>query len=213
MGALERAAGALDLDPARLEAIEERLFSLRTAARKFRTEPDSLEHLRDDYAVKLDVLEAGEDRLDRLSVECRGAREAYLACSETLTAARRSAARALDEALLRELKPQKLEAARFATNIEPLAPERHHKGELGLLAVLATMTARPAELLGLPCGRLSPGAPADLVLIDLDTPWRVEVDRFRSKSKNSPFDERPVQGRAVRTVVGGETVYRYDPDA
>ncbi|MEE9300047.1 MAG: DNA repair protein RecN [Alphaproteobacteria bacterium] len=124
MGALERAAGALDLDPARLEAIEERLFSLRTAARKYRTEPDSLEHLRDDYAVKLDALEAGEDRLDRLSVECRGAREAYLACSETLTAARRSAARALDEALLRELKPLKLEAARFATNIEPLAPER-----------------------------------------------------------------------------------------
>ena len=95
----------------------------------------------------------------------------------------------------------------------PLALELHHKGEIGLLDVLATMTARPAELLGLPCGRLAPEAPADLVLIDLDVPWRIEVDRFRSKSRNSPFDERPVQGRAVRTVVGGETVYRHDPDA
>jgi DNA repair protein RecN (Recombination protein N) len=124
MGALERAAGALDLDPARLEAIEERLFSLRTAARKYRTEPDSLEHLRDDYAVKLDALEAGEDRLGRLAAECRAAREAYLAGSETLTTARRNTARALDEALGHELKPLKLEAARFATNIAPLAPER-----------------------------------------------------------------------------------------
>jgi dihydroorotase len=95
----------------------------------------------------------------------------------------------------------------------PLALELFHKGELGLLEVLAMMTARPAELLRLPCGVLRRGAPSDLVLIDLDVPWRIDADRFRSKSKNSPFDERPVQGRAIRTIVGGETVFELATDA
>ncbi len=76
--------------------------------------------------------------------------------------------------------------------------------------LLRAMTVRPAELLGLEVGRLAQGAPADLVVFDLDTPWRIEVDAFHSKSKNSPFDGRPVQGRALRTVVGGRTVYRFD---
>ncbi len=91
----------------------------------------------------------------------------------------------------------------------PLALELHHQGEMPLLDILATMTWRPAELLKLPCGVLEPGAPADLVIFDLDVPWRIDAEKFRSKSKNSPFDERPVQGRAVRTVVGGKTVYRH----
>ena len=59
----------------------------------------------------------------------------------------------------------------------------------------------------LPLGRLAKGAPADLVLFDLDRPWIVDADRFRSKSKNSPFDEWPVQGRVLRTVVAGRTVF------
>ena len=92
----------------------------------------------------------------------------------------------------------------------PLSLELYHNGHLGLLDLLRAMTTRPAELLGLEVGRLAKGAPADLVVFDLDTPWRIEVDAFHSKSKNSPFDERPVQGRALRTVVGGRTVYRFD---
>ncbi len=90
----------------------------------------------------------------------------------------------------------------------PLALELYHNGHMPLLDLLCAMTVRPAELLGLDVGRLSPGAPADLVLFDLDRPWRIEVDAFHSKSKNSPFDGRPAQGRALRTVVGGRTVYR-----
>ena len=69
------------------------------------------------------------------------------------------------------------------------------------------MTSAPADLLGLPQGRLAKGAPADLLLFDLDRPGRIEVDRFRSKSKNSPFDGRPMQGRVLRSVVDGRTVF------
>ena len=89
-----------------------------------------------------------------------------------------------------------------------LSLELYHNGHIPLLALLGAMTIRPAELLGLDVGRLSVGAPADLLLFDLDCPWQIEVDAFHSKSKNSPFDGRPVQGRALQTVVGGRTVYR-----
>jgi dihydroorotase len=92
----------------------------------------------------------------------------------------------------------------------PLALELYHNGHMPLIEVLAAMTVGPADLLALDVGRLSPGAPADLLLFDLDCPWRIDVDAFHSKSKNSPFDGRPVQGRALRTVVGGRTVYRAD---
>jgi len=89
----------------------------------------------------------------------------------------------------------------------PLALELHHKGEAKLLVLLKAMTAAPADVLRLPQGRLAEGAPADLVLFDLDRPGRIDVDRFRSKSKNSPFDGRPVRGRVLRTVVDGRTVF------
>ena len=92
----------------------------------------------------------------------------------------------------------------------PLALELHHNSGVALLAVLGTMTAAPARLLRLAGGVLKAGAPADLTLIDLDAPWRIEPDRFRSKSKNSPFEDRPVQGRALRTVVAGADVYNAD---
>ncbi len=92
----------------------------------------------------------------------------------------------------------------------PLSLELYHTRHMGLLEVLATMTSRPATLLSLDVGSLAKGGPADLLLFDLDTPWRIDVDGFHSKSKNSPFDGRPVQGRVMRTVVGGRKVYRRD---
>jgi dihydroorotase len=89
----------------------------------------------------------------------------------------------------------------------PLALELAHNDHLPLLDLLRTMTARPAELLGLPGGRLVAGAPADLMLLDLEAPWQVDASRFRAKSKNTPYDERPVQGRVLRTMVAGVTVF------
>jgi len=89
----------------------------------------------------------------------------------------------------------------------PLTLELVHNEDLSLLDALAKMTSAPASLLGLPSGRLARGAPADLVLFDLDRPWRIDEDEFRSKSKNSPFDKRPVQGRALRVFVEGRTIH------
>jgi dihydroorotase len=90
----------------------------------------------------------------------------------------------------------------------PLALELFHNGHLSLLQVLRTLTHAPAEILRLPAGRLAVGAPADLVLFDPDRPWRVDVRAFRSKCKNAPYDGRPVQGRVLRTVVAGRTVFQ-----
>ncbi len=89
----------------------------------------------------------------------------------------------------------------------PLTLELYHKGQARLLDLLRRLTSAPADLLGLPQGRLARGAPADLLLFDLDRPGRIEVDRFRSKSKNSPFDGHPVQGRVLRSIVDGRTVF------
>ena len=71
------------------------------------------------------------------------------------------------------------------------------------------MTSNPAKLLGLPGGRLEKGAPADLILVDLGEPWVVNKDALKARSKNTPFDEAKLQGRVLRTMVAGETVYHY----
>jgi dihydroorotase len=90
----------------------------------------------------------------------------------------------------------------------PLSLELYHNGHLGLLELVRRLTANPSRILRLPVGRLAPGAPADLVLFDPDLPWRISTDDFRSKSKNAPFDGRPVQGRVRRTIVDGRTIFR-----
>jgi dihydroorotase len=89
----------------------------------------------------------------------------------------------------------------------PLSLELYHNGHLPLISLLRALTCAPADILRLPAGRLAVGAPADFVVFDLDRPWQIAEDDFRSKSKNSPFDGRPVQGRAIKTIVGGRVVY------
>ena len=89
----------------------------------------------------------------------------------------------------------------------PLTLELYHNGHLPLLDALAKITAAPAALMGLPCGKLQRGAPADLVLFDPDRPWQIDEQKLRSKSKNTPYDERPVQGMVLRTIVEGHTAY------
>jgi len=84
-----------------------------------------------------------------------------------------------------------------------------HNDSLPLARLIKAMSTRPAELLGLPCGTLRPGAPADVIVIDLDVPWVLDPDALKSKCKNTPFDEARLQGRVVRTIVGGRTVYEY----
>jgi dihydroorotase len=95
----------------------------------------------------------------------------------------------------------------------PLALELQHNRHMPLLDVLRRLTLAPATILDLPAGRLAKGAPADLLLFDLELPWKIDEKNFHSKSKNSPFDGRPVQGMAIRTVVGGRTVFEAEPRA
>ncbi len=89
----------------------------------------------------------------------------------------------------------------------PLSLELFHGGHMPLLELLRRLTLAPAELLKLPVGRLRKGAPADLLQFDLEAPWVVDSTKFRSMSKNTPFDGRPVQGRALRTIVDGRTLF------
>ena len=83
----------------------------------------------------------------------------------------------------------------------------HHEDRIPLIDLIRTVTTAPATLLRLPGGRLTKGAPADLVLADLNAPLVIDADKLVSKSKNSPFDGRRLQGKVLRTLVDGRTVY------
>jgi len=91
----------------------------------------------------------------------------------------------------------------------PLSLELYHNRYLDLMALMRLLTVNPAGILRLPVGRLAVGAPADLVLFDPDRAWRIIPDDFLSKSKNAPFDERPVKGRVELTIVDGRTIFRH----
>jgi dihydroorotase len=84
---------------------------------------------------------------------------------------------------------------------------RVHGGDLTLSQALALMTQKPAELLGLETGRLTRGAPADLVLFDLERGWKVEDGKLPGKAQNTPFDGRPLEGRVLGTWKAGRRVF------
>lgn len=84
-----------------------------------------------------------------------------------------------------------------------------HSGDVTLTTLIRAMSTRPAELLGLPGGTLKQGARADVIIVDLDVPWVLDPADLKSKCKNTPFDEARLQGRVVRTIVGGRTAYEY----
>jgi dihydroorotase len=82
-----------------------------------------------------------------------------------------------------------------------------HAEEVELLTLLRAMTQRPAEILGLPSGRLQVGAPADFILFDLDYPWQATKKTFRSRSRNSSFEDARLAGKVMATYVAGEKVF------
>jgi|CXWL01.1.fsa_nt_gi dihydroorotase len=102
------------------------------------------------------------------------------------------------------------EAAFGAVGLETLLPGAltlHHKGDVPLNTLIRAMTLKPAEILKLPQGRLTKGAPADLIMIDLGAPFRLDSDKLRSKSNNSPFDEKTLQGIVRRTFIAGKVTF------
>ena len=82
-----------------------------------------------------------------------------------------------------------------------------HSGHLTLARLLHAMSTRPADLLGLPGGRLERGAPADVIVFDPDLPWVVDATQLHSRCRNTPFDEARMTGRVLLTVVAGRVVY------
>jgi DNA repair protein RecN (Recombination protein N) len=115
---LEHALHVADYDPHELESIEERLFALRAAARKYNTPVDALAALARRCDDDLALIDAGADRLVTLEQDAQAAAARYREAAEVLSAARRRAAQALDKAVNTELKPLKLERAQFSTQIE-----------------------------------------------------------------------------------------------
>lgn len=79
-------------------------------------------------------------------------------------------------------------------------------GTIGLPRLFELLAASPARLLGLPCGALTPGNAADIILVDPEAPWQIRSDAMAAKAGNTPFDGLPVQGRVIAMLKGGERV-------
>jgi len=82
-----------------------------------------------------------------------------------------------------------------------------HAGQVSLPRLIAAMSLRPAEILGLPQGRLTKGAPADIIRFDPDEPYVLDPAQLHSRSKNTPFDEARMEGRVKLTLVAGQKVW------
>ena len=120
---IEEALAATAFEPTALERAEERLFALRAAARKHKVMVADLPVLKERLEAELAVLDVSEGRAAELAGEAAAARKAYESAALTLSAARKIAAAQLDEEVVGELAPLKLEKASFLTTIEtvPLA--------------------------------------------------------------------------------------------
>jgi DNA repair protein RecN (Recombination protein N) len=148
---IARAADALAFDPARLEAIEARLFDIRALARKHRVEPDALAALGEQFRTQLAAIEQSGARIGELDQALTQARGEYSAKAEALSAQRRAAAEALDAAVARELVPLKLDAARFRTAIASAEP-----GPTGIDRVEFEVSTNPGAPFG-PLTRIASG--------------------------------------------------------
>ncbi len=103
------------------------------------------------------------------------------------------------------------EAASGAVALETLLPaamQLYHNGYLTLPELWRAMALNPAKRLGLSSGRLEVGAPADIIMFDPDAPFVLDRFKLNSKSKNTPFDGRQMQGKVLATFVAGKVVYR-----
>ncbi|SET28771.1 DNA repair protein RecN [Oceanicella actignis] len=158
---VEDALEALDLDPMRLEAVEERLFALRALARKHRVQPDELPELARALSARLRDLDAGEDRIAELEQAARAARADYDAAAQALSERRRAAASRLDAEVARELAPLKMERARFDTLIAPDSP-----GPEGVDRVEFMVAPNPGAPAG-PLARIASGGELSRFLLAL----------------------------------------------
>jgi len=102
------------------------------------------------------------------------------------------------------------QAATGASGIEtllPLALELFHNKSIEIKKLIASITSNPAKILGINKGSLDKGNDADLCVFDLNKPWVVDKSKLKSKSKNTPIENKKLQGQVLKTFVKGELVY------
>jgi len=102
------------------------------------------------------------------------------------------------------------QAATGATGVEtllPLALELYHNKSVKLNNLIASITSNPAKILGINKGNLDKGTDADLCIFNINKPWVVDKNKLKSKSKNTPIEDRKMQGQILKTFVKGEIAY------
>ncbi|MEK9672806.1 MAG: DNA repair protein RecN [Rhodospirillaceae bacterium] len=206
---LDRASDALDLDPAKLEAAEERLFALRAQARKHGVEADRLADVLARLTAKLDALETGSGDLQKLEAAEAEARQTYIKASQKLGDARRKAAAKLDKAITKEFEPLHLSGARFMTALEPLDEDAWGPG--GAERVRFLVSTNPGTDPG-PLNKIASGGELarfmlalKVVLADADTVSTLifdEVDQGIGGAAAAAVGERLCKlGEAVQVLV------------
>ncbi len=190
LAALTAFGSALDAEPGRLDAVEERLYALRDLARKHQVPSDGLAPLRDTFAARLAAIDERGEAEQQHEQAVAAAREAYVGAARALSAARAEAAARLDRAIMAELPPLKLERARFATRLAPLAEEEG--GEEGMERVGFEVATNPGSPMG-PIAKIASGGELARFMLAL----KVVLSRVAS-APTLVFDE-------VDSGIGGAT--------
>jgi DNA repair protein RecN (Recombination protein N) len=192
---LNAALIAADFDPAELERIEERLFGLRAASRKYSTPVDGLAALAAKYAADVALIDAGADQLKKLEAAAAEADARYGTAASKLSNARAKSAEKLDKAVNSELAPLKLERARFMTQIDS---EPNSPGPQGFDRVEFWVQTNPGTKPG-PLMKVASGGELSRFLLALKV-----VLSDRGSAPTLVFDEIDTGvGGAVADAIGG----------
>ena len=192
LAALHSLSADLELEPGRLERIEERYFALNDLARKHGVGVERLAEVRQAVAERLESLDRGDERVAELRRAAEDAGEAYRTAAEALSEGRKTAAKALDRAVARELPPLKLDKARFHTQVERL--EAPQWGPQGLDRVTFQVATNPGAEPG-PLARVASGGELSRFLLALKV-----VLAGIGPRRTLVFDE-------VDSAVGGATAH------
>ncbi|NHN89382.1 DNA repair protein RecN [Acetobacter conturbans] len=201
---LTRLVADQEADPRLLEQVEERLFALRAAARKFETSVSDLPDLLQRLSARLDALETGTARLEALEIAAVEAKQAYVAAGEDLSAQRAKAARKLETAIMAELKPLKLERARFVAEFSPLSEEQWSPA--GLEQVTFLLAANPGQPPG-PLGKVASGGELSRLMLAIRL-----VLAGRSPIGTLVFDEIDSGVGGATAAAIGERLHRLAQD-
>ena len=158
---VEDCLDGLSFNPHELEEVEERLFALRGLARKHQVSPDALAGLQHELRGRLDRIEKGEEHLNDAQMAVRTAQAAYDAASQALSAARRDASGKLDQAVMAELAPLKMDRAVFLTEVSEAGA-----GPSGVDDVTFTVATNPGAPAG-PLAKIASGGELSRFLLAL----------------------------------------------